>query len=188
MYGLTKEELNQIKKFVSISGHLNKSEFYVAHLKSGVVGVRNINAGKKSKVELETYGFDENLMRSALLDFRKIYNQSEDTNFYRICNLVERSDASLALKGGARRLRVQFYKILNEPETHYDKNTKDSPGHVLDKWINGFYFHIDDKKESKLSEMTMIKPVHKVVFVVTVLELSKTAIALAAGIGGYFKK
>jgi len=187
MYGLTEKEISQLRKFVSISNHLMKSEFYITHLKDGVVGVKNTNVGKKKKVELETYGFDENLMRSALLDFRKIYNQSEDANFYKICNLIERSNASSVLKERTRKFRAHFSKILNEPETHYDRSTKDSPKHVLDKWINGYYFHIDDEKESKLSEMTMIKPVHKLVFVVTVLELSKIVIALSDGIDGYFK-
>lgn len=187
MYGLSEKEISQIKKFTSISNHLMKSGFYVAYLRKGVIGVKNINVGKKKKVELETFGFDEDSMRSALLDFRKIYNQSEDANFYKICNLIERSEVSTKARKKARELRAQFSKTLNEPITHYDRSTKDAPKHVIDKWINGFYFHLNDEKESKLSEMTMIKPVHKLIFVVTVLELSKTAIALSGEIGGYFE-
>lgn len=142
------------------------------------IGVRN-TTGQHKKMRLKPYGYSEEQLRSALIDFRKLMLEKEQTNFYLICNSIEKGEFSASLKEETRLMRKEFSGILNREITAYDHRTKDKPKDVVDKWINGYYFHQEPDKSSSLNRMGFIKHVHKLVFVATVLDLTRIAIRLA---------
>lgn len=162
-------------EFVKVVNALKRTKFIKNTYE---IGVRSAE-GKYKKIRLRQFGYDEEELKSALMDFRKIILQGEITNFYTICNDVERSKLSQALKNKTRSIRKEFTDVLNKDVTLYDGKTHDKPRDVLDKWLNGKYFHQEPIKHRALERMNFVRQVHKLVFVATVLDLTRIAIKLA---------
>jgi hypothetical protein len=174
---MKKSETSQyrsLKSYSKVVDSLSRTEFI---RKTDTIGVRNAT-GKHKKMRLRPFGYKEEQLRSALIDFRKLVLQGEETQFYAICNSIELGDSPNELKEKARVLRRSFSDILNKDATSYDRNTHDKPAEVLDKWLNGKYFHQEKTKRRSLERMNFVRQVHKLVFVATVLDLSRVAIAL----------
>lgn len=179
-----KASKQKLRSYVKLVKALEKSKFYS---KTKSVGVRNVTR-KDGKMRLETFGFEEEFLRSALVDFRKIILSGEETNFYAICNIIERGAFPESLKNKARNIRKEFSEVLNKEATLYDHQTHDKPKDVLDKWINGKYFHQDKNKRRSIDRMKFIRHVHKLVFVATVLDLIRASVKLADALSLYLKK
>ena len=165
----------RLRRFIKLVRSLQKSAFFV---QTESVGVRNIGQ-KSGKIRLVTFGFDENLFRAYLVDFRKLILEGEETNFYSICNLVEKDDYPSDLKENVRKIRKNFSNVLNKDATLYDHKTHDKPRDVLDKWLNGKYFHNNPSKRKSIEGMGFVRHVHKIVFVATTLDLTRVSIQLA---------
>ena len=165
----------RIKEFIKVTRSLQRTKFIKT---TKEVGVRNAK-GSYKKIRLKPFGYDEEELRSSLIDFRKLVLQGETTNFYSVCNAVERSTLPQSLKNEVRELRKEFTDILNKDATLYDRGTHDKPKEVLDKWLNGKYFHQEPSKRRALERMNFVRQVHKLVFVATILNLSRVALKLA---------
>ncbi|MCF7834325.1 MAG: hypothetical protein K9L98_03320 [Candidatus Pacebacteria bacterium] len=175
--------LQKIRLYIKTVSALKKSRFY---LSTSTVGVKSVKR-KDKKTQLKTFGFDEDFLRSALIDFRKIILNGEPTNFFVICNIIEKGSFSDILKRKVRTIRKEFSETLNKDVTLYDRQTNDKPKDVLDKWLNGKYFHQEKDKRQSINKMSFIVHVHKLVFVATVLDLSKIAVKLSDILDLYLK-
>jgi hypothetical protein len=178
-----KTDVQKIRAFIRVAKALERSKFYST---TKTVGVRAVPR-KDNKRAFKCFGFEEDQFRSALLDFRKIYADREETNFFRICNVIELSSLPEALKETSRNLRKEFYDELNEHETNYDGKNKDTPKVVLDKWMNGKYFHQDHAKRTNIERMNFIRIFHKLQFVATVWQLGLIAIKLSKALDAHLK-
>jgi hypothetical protein len=165
----------KIYSYIKVVKAIEKTKFYST---TKTVGVRNVTR-KDGKMRLKTFGFDEDLLRSALIDFRKIVLEKEESNFYAICNVVEKGTFPQRLKNKVRAIRKEFSETLNKDATLYDRQTNDKPKDVLDKWLNGNYFHQDKSKKRSIDRMKFIRHVHKLVFVATVLDLIRVSVKLS---------
>ena len=179
-----KTDVQKIRSFIKIAKALGRSKFY---LTTKTVGVRAVPR-KDKKWQLKSFGFEEDQFRSALLDFRKIYAEGEQTNFYRVCSAIEKGCFPETLKETARKLRREFSDELNKHEINYDGKNRDTPKVVLDKWMNGKYFHQDPSKRRSIDRMNFIRSVHKLQFVVpTVWQTGLIAIKLAKALEAHLK-
>lgn len=178
-----KTAAKKIRAFIRVARELERSKFLSTTKSVGVQAVPR----KDNKRQFKSIGYDEDQFRSALLDFRKLYAEREETNFYSICNVIERGDFPGDLKDAARKIRKEFFDALNEQETNYDGKNRDTPKVVVDKWLNGKYFHQDRTKRTCIDRMNSIRSVHKLVFVATVLRLGRIAIKLSKTLDAHLK-
>jgi hypothetical protein len=178
-----KANAQKIRSFIRVVKALERSRFYST---TETVGVRAVPR-KDNRRQFKSFGFDEDQFRSALLDFRKIYLEREETNFYYVCNAIENGDFPHTIKAEARSMRKEFSDVLNKHETNYDGKNRDTPKEVLDKWLNGKYFHHDHSKRTSIDRMSFIRSVHKLVFVATVLQLGRIAIKLSKTLDAHIK-
>ncbi len=104
----------------------------------------------------DTYGQklelpDEALLRSALLDLRKIYAQGEITNFGSIRNLLHRKVSNPTIKENIDKIGKAYNNSLNDSSfTIIVNGDKVTPMRALDLWLNGHYFHQNQRKKDKL--------------------------------------
>jgi len=168
----TSSKKSPIYDFLVIVNDLKKSPF----IKQTKAIKATLNHKKK---EFTLNGFSEHHLRSALLDFRKLYMAKEPTNFNEICKLVVKINPNKNFIKKVNKLEAEWNKVLTQ-STHYDETTLDSNKDVLDKWFYGHYFHRDKMKYDELNLMQSIKPVHKLVFVATILDLSGVVVELGA--------
>lgn len=126
--------------------------------------------GTVEKVE----GVNEDLLKSFLLDFRKIYMQGEDTNFYTIYGILFRNAPDQKTKDNLVKCRTKYSEILNKPlmVRIFINGDLEKPINMIDDWFYGLYFHeVKDKKE-KLLSLNFIKLFHKFNMVSAVIDLT----------------
>ena len=179
----TEQKLHLYILYIKVVSALEKSKFFK---ETGTVGVKNVTR-KNGKMRLQTFGFVEDHLRSALIDFRKIILNDEETNFYSICNVIEKGNFPKLLKSRVQSIRKEFSETLNKDATLYDRQTNDKPKDVLDKWLNGKYFHQNQTKKASIERLGFVIHVHKLVFVATVLDLGRISIKLSKTLDAYFK-
>lgn len=100
---------------------------------------------------------------------------------------MEKGDFPESLKEAARKARKNYSEALNKDVTNYDGNNRDTPKDVLDKWMNGKYFHQDRAKRVSIDRMNFVRSIHKLVFVTTVLQLGRIAIKLSKALRAHLK-
>ena len=112
-----------------------------------------------------------------MLRFRLILNQ-EETNIFRTFNILGRTNAMPAADtDAAAKARARFKEILSSPVSLYSGTARPSAQQVLDDWINGDFFHVNQAsrksresyefaKEANLSLHSIVGPVRELINVV----------------------
>lgn len=100
-------------------------------------------------------GPDEEALRSYLLTFRQFISPSEPVFINKIYNLCfEYLDSNNELRDYLLKSRQVWRSALDTGFMGLTFNEQQlSPKEVADLWINGFYFHNDNDKYERLSEL-----------------------------------
>ena len=108
---------------------------------------------------------DEELLRSFILDVRKLYMESEATSFKKMfptlmqyVNPDEKSELQKCQSDYEENLTISFPAGIPVKES---KTIKD----ILDDWFYGHYLHEDEKKKNTLSNLGGAEEFYKWIFV-----------------------
>ena len=100
---------------------------------------------------------DEENLRSYLLDFRKFTMEGEPVFVHRVFNVAYRHITGEALVYHLTQARQQWKESMTRGEIAFLVNGHAlPPEHVLDLWINGYYFHDDPEKARKLEALSNV--------------------------------
>lgn len=162
---MTPEEKTQLKDYSVICGSLNGHRFFKE------TEELTLKLNKQSRSH-SLHGYDEDLFKSFLLDFRKIVMKDEPTFFHKVANIISRRNIKLRPKvGGIKKRYEDKLKssplLLESPSKRLD---------IVDAWLNGQYFHQDKDLRSALQEEIALKKHH---FIATVIDLTAIAMELA---------
>ncbi len=159
----------QIKDFIDICNRLSQHRFFneTAELK--------IKLDKEGKGLHSLVGYDEDLLKSFLMDFRKIVMNDEPTQFYKIANILQVNNVKF--KSKAQDIRNRYsnrYKVTPiQLETPAGKKED-----IVNVWLYGEYFH--EKNSINKDLIKDLRALKKQVFITTVIDLSNLAIELAS--------
>src|SRR5690606_14093389 len=125
-------------------------------------------------------GFDENDLRSLLLDLRKFTLAKDGVQFTDICNLLLRSTSIQNILHNVTACRDQYDKLMkNQSIKLVIDGTIDENIKVLKTWFYGHYFHEEPPRKKKLSQLGIGAQLHKFNFVQLVESLSVLSCILA---------
>jgi hypothetical protein len=109
------------------------------------------------ETEVADYKFkqpDEELFRALLLSLRLFFLEKEPTYIYRIYNICQRRITNETHRLYLAKSRQFLSEALQSSGTHLIMNTQHLPPHkVWDIYVNGFYFHSDEKKYKFIAEV-----------------------------------
>jgi hypothetical protein len=174
---MNNDDLRKIKKYIRVSEKVRSSNFIK---KTKQVTFRmNIEINKPAR--FESTGFNEDLLRSALMDFRKIYMKKEGTNFFRIYNLIYKNTDDVEVKRNIEKCREIYTQILGRPTSIgiYINEELQNVEKIIDDWLYGYYFHEDDEREEKMQSIMMGQLFHRASFVTSIIDLMKIAIIMS---------
>ncbi len=171
------EELKKIKKYIEIAEKVKNSNF----LKDTRAISFKMDVSIDKPVRFESNGFDEDMFRSALMDFRKIYMKKDSTNFFRIYNLIYKNSNDTEIKRNIEKCREIYKKILSRPTSIgiYINKELQNVEEIIDDWLYGYYFHEDDERDEKMKSIKLGQLFHKASFVTSVIELMKISITMS---------
>ena len=96
---------------------------------------------------------NEDSVKSLLMSLRFFLNNDEPLFFYKICNILYLGTNGEIRKEAAQ-IRKIFSDILHNPPINFVENGKTlSPEKIINLWINGEYFHVDEEKAQTLFDL-----------------------------------
>jgi hypothetical protein len=126
-------------------------------------------------------GPDLKTIKAFVLDFRPFIANDEPVNFFKVCNIIEKSKTDVDLIKKLREARDAWSKLLEKKERIPMGGLRlkiDSEDLLSEKnlnlWINGEYFHLDEEKKMFLEKIqgTPFELVSKFVFIDLLQRLS----------------
>lgn len=169
------QDIAQIENFIAICKKLASSKF--------IKETKNIKftlSYKDGSAKLTIGDFDEDLLRSCLIDFRKIYLVKEKTNFLRICNLIKKLSKNKEIISNVDKCRERYRYLLENSTIGFTINEDaQKPKKIIDDWLHGSYFHEDENKKSVIDNLHMGSFIHKTIFLNAVIDLIHISILLS---------
>jgi len=160
----------QIEQFVSIVDKIVTSRF-VQNTKT-VGYTLNFTAGQP--IEQDVKGFDENDLRSMLMDLRKLTLKRDGVNFPDICDLLVANSSDATTISNVRQCKALWSEVMEKPPVKMVIGDETESGEgMMKKWLYGHYFHED--RANELQELGLIEQFHKANFVIAMTDLVKIA-------------
>lgn len=174
---MTHDELKKVKKFIRIAEKVRNSNF----LKSTKALNFKMSIGIDKPICFESSGFDEDLLKSALMDFRKIYMEKDDTSFFQIYNLLYTNTDNLDIKKNLEKCRKIYSEILNKPTPIgiFINKELQNVKEIINDWLYGYYFHEDSEREEKMQSIMLGQLFHKASFVTSIMDLMRIAVIMS---------
>lgn len=159
----------RIEQFIAIIQKVKASSFVQ---KTKNVGYQmNFEAGQPLKQEV--VGFDEDALRSMLLDLRKVLLVRDGVYFPEICSLIIANTANQDVKRNVQKCVSLYETVLQEPAIKMVINSVNESGEdVLNKWLYGHYFH-EKQHNLDLQNLGVGLPLHRINFVIAITDLIK---------------
>ena len=126
----------------------------------------NWTAGQPLKQEV--VGFDEEDLRSVLLDLRKFTLARDGVYLPSICDLLIANTSNQETIANLQKCKENYTLAMDTPAIKMVINDEIETG-VVKKWLYGHYFH--EEREQELEDLGVLKEMHKMNFVVAVTEL-----------------
>lgn len=148
---LTAQELSSIRLFLK-----KAKELHSTHLVSGGQSGVSLNVASKSGAppRFQVVLPSEEYLRSFYMAFRFFYLDKEKSNFLKIANTIKRRTDNELLRQYIDRLRDMWSGALAAKTVRIELNgTQITPSLLMDLWFNAHYFHFDEEKEQKLSNL-----------------------------------
>jgi hypothetical protein len=154
---LTDSDRKKITSFVDLVGRIRVRPFMAEFQKNNLF---DIIYSRKNVPKP-----DEELLRSFILDVRKLYMESEETSFKKMFPILmkyvsadEKIELQKCQSDYDENLTISFPAGIPVKES---KTIKD----ILDDWFYGHYLHEDEKKKDTLSNLGVAKDFYKWIFV-----------------------
>lgn len=154
---MTDSDRKKITDFVDLVGRIRARPFMAEFQKNNLFDIIHSKSNTKKP--------DEELLRSFILDVRKLYMESEATSFKKMfpilmqyTNAEERPELERCQKDYEENLTISFPAGIPVKES---KTIKD----ILDDWFYGHYLHEDEKKKETLSNLGGAEDFYKWIFV-----------------------
>lgn len=144
----TAQEKSKLESFLLLVEKIRQLKLFSEGLPSAKISYKIASEDTyQQKLELP----DEELLRSSLLDLRKIFANNKVTNFGLICNLICRKVSDPMIKENIDKIRKAYNNSLKGSAfTIIVDGDKVTPMDALKLWFNGYYFHEDTEKRDKL--------------------------------------
>lgn len=165
----------RIEQFISIVEKIKKSRF-VKETKQ-VSFQFNFSAGEPLKQEIS--GFDEEDLRSMLIDLRKFTLAKDGVRLIDICDLLIANTSDQEIITNVEKCKNVYNSLMAEPKIKMTINGASETGlDIMKKWLYGCYFH--EKQHSKdLVNLGIAQPLHKTNFVNFAIDLISLAMTVA---------
>lgn len=172
---MNESERERINQFISIVENVKNSRFIKTY--KTVSFELNFVTGKP--VEQKMTGFDEEDLRSMLIDLRKITLAKDGVRFTEICDLLLSCVSDQAVVGNIQQCKKNYEAIMKKTAIGMIINSVPETGKsIIDKWFYGHYFH--EKQYSKdLDKLGAGLYVHKTNFVIAIINLIEVAACVA---------
>ncbi len=167
---MTQEERRRLEDYIALCDSLRTHRFVNETVEL------TLKLGKTPSAH-SLLGYDEDLLKSFLMDFRKLVMNDERTHFQSVANVIARRRTSMQAK-------------VKDIKKRYERKLKSSPilleagdkrADIVDAWLNGHYFHQDQTLKSAILEEAVIR---KQQFITAVIDLT----GIAQELGGIARK
>jgi len=156
---LTDPDRKKITDFVDLVERIRARPFMVEFQKNNLFDI--IGIGSQPNVQKP----DEELLRSFILDVRKLYMESEPTSFKKMFPIFmqyvspdEKMELQKCQSDYDGNLQISFPAGIPVKESKTIKN-------ILDDWFYGHYLHEEEKKKNTLSNLGGAEKFYKWIFV-----------------------
>lgn len=151
---LTAQELSSIRLFLKKAKELHSTNI----VSGGESGISlNVASELGTPPRFQVVLPSEEYLRSFYMAFRFFYLEKEESNFLKIANIIKRRTDNQLLRQYVDRLRDMWSGALAAKTMRIELNgTQITPSFLMDLWFNAHYFHSDNEKEQKLSNLTRI--------------------------------
>lgn len=172
------DEAGVLESFVEYTDDLRDTDF----LQNGEQGNFSINWSRESGTEIRTQLPDWNRVMVFLYKFRPLLLNNEETNFYRIHNLLAKK---LDHPYFRRSLGLQHALYSGKvSQSEFQLRSKDvliNSEKVLFDWLNSHEYHKDKAKKAFIEELHKLLPfdVSKVIFLRLLLHKAVAAVNVA---------
>jgi hypothetical protein len=164
---MTPQEQQKVEAFISINDKVINSKF---RRETKTVSF-NLNFEEGKPLEQEVAGFDEDALRSMLIDLRKFTLDRDDVNLIDICNLLITNTTDAETITNLEKCKSIFSQLKQEPPIRMVIDNEIETGwDVIRKWLYGHYFH-EKQERDNLKKLGVVEKIHKYNFVVTITEL-----------------
>ncbi|HYC34126.1 MAG TPA: hypothetical protein VEC13_00155 [Candidatus Paceibacterota bacterium] len=173
---MKQKETERIKDFISIAEKVRQSRFITEN--QGANYSLSVELGKP--VTQTVTGFDENDLRSMLLDLRKFTLEKDGVRFTDICDLLLQSTSDQTIIKNVNACREQYDKLMqNSAIKLVIDGTVEDNMKILKTWFYGHYFHEQPNHKNNLVKLGIGTQLHKFNFVQAVDDLSVLSCILA---------
>lgn len=174
---MNEKDKERLKKFVSIAENAYNSRF-IQETKSIKLEMK-IEINKPA--EQVIVGLDEDLMRSALIDIRKMLLEKEGVKYSEINSIVISNAPNEEVKRAAEAFQSLFSGLMdNIPPVHVVTGEKlHKNDEVMAHWIYGHYIHEDKDRVETLRQLGFLQMTHKYMFVSAILTFARLTYGLA---------
>jgi hypothetical protein len=139
----------------------------------------NLNFQAGEPIKQEVTGFDEEDLRSVLLDLRKFTLKKDGVRLTEICDLLIANSTNQEITNRVQKCKDLYAEMMKEPSIKMIINSESETGKaVMDKWLYGHYFH-EAEYSKDLEVIGVGLPMHKTNFVIAVTDLIKLSAVVA---------
>lgn len=159
----------KIELFISINDKVKNARF----TKETRTVSLNISFEIGKPLEQKVNGFDEEDLRSMLMDLRKFTIKRDGVYLPDICDLVIANASDPKTVENVQKCKDLYSELMKEPSIRMIIESETETGKaVMDKWLYGHYIHEKQHKED-LQNLGLGQQIHKANFVWSVTELIK---------------
>lgn len=147
---LSTDETEQLRLFVFRAEQLLASRM----LRGGFDAGFSINFDRQTGLRFTATEPDEEDLRSFMLTFRQFTSPNEPVHLAKVCNLLEQRLNDAELREAVRGIRAEWKSAQRVGLMAVNIDSRDyKPEHVLDLFVNGYYFHNDAAKRDLLNSL-----------------------------------
>lgn len=169
-------DTERIKTFISIAEKVRDSKFIQEQ--QTVSFSFNFEVGKPLVQNLA--GFDEDDLRSMLLDLRKFTLGKDGVRFTDMCDLLNSKTKDKSLKVNIGSCRAQYEELMSHSAIKIIINNKVEKNlEIIKTWFYGHYFHENPEHKENLQKLGTGQPFHKFNFIQLIQSLSYLSIVLS---------
>jgi hypothetical protein len=128
-------------------------------------------------LQQKVIGFDEEDLRSMLLDLRKFTLEKDGVRLSDICDLLIADTENQEIVANLQKCKDNYGLLMHDPAIQMIVDGEIETN-VVKKWLYGHYFH-EEQYQEELKNLGLGQPLHKMNFVVAITELIKLCVVAA---------
>ncbi len=159
----------KIEQFIAINEKVRNSRF----TKETKTVSFNLSVEIGKPVEQNLGGFDEEDLRSMLMDLRKFTIKRDEVYLPDICDLVITNTSDQKTIENIQKCKSLYSQLMQEPAIKMIIESETETGKaIMDKWLYGHYIHEKQHKQD-LENLGFGQKLHKANFIWSITELIK---------------